>query len=349
MREDTLKAATPSTRGTLIDLFSKAGVSPRRGQKLVDAILGNSKRTPMGLADFTPAGIPLAMERAAKQVRGGNYGTAALESLGAIPGGIATAATKPVRTAIQRKMQKPLGSFKLIQTDGGYNPEFTLVDLHDNKAVTQISGPKVQDNYQVDIRNAPNTNEARMLFEHGQINEKQLLDSIGMPASGTSGEQQFLRIPRESSMLDQLKLQGIDGIGNSTRSGADFGNAASKLKLAEQITQSKDIKKMSGNIEGSRVTGAKSSNADYGGSSMQRISIPDLVKRGNKRGTKAPENRTLPDVHRSRPSSHLPKDEAILGEIEGVLSRRRADKSIRRRPDQYVPMTAEELDAEIPF
>jgi hypothetical protein len=90
-------------------LFGDERPSPER-RRLVEGLLGSNSAgdTGVGLLDLTPAGAPLAIDRAQREARGGNYGGAALEAIGAIPvpafkaadevGSAASALTKAAET-----------------------------------------------------------------------------------------------------------------------------------------------------------------------------------------------------------------------------------------------------------
>lgn len=95
-----LRNYDPTWRDTVAALFMGEGRMSAKRRHLLQALVGSTGlgSTGTSLSDFTPAGTVFALDEAARAADAGNYGQAALNAAGAIPGGVVTgAAAKAAR------------------------------------------------------------------------------------------------------------------------------------------------------------------------------------------------------------------------------------------------------------
>jgi len=281
------------------------------------------------LLDFSPH---RAVDDAISAMRRGDLGQSALSSLGFLPlgGGIPRIA--------QKFKKKPVGSLKTVMLDRGGKrgdyPSYGIVDESDNTLATRITGDiDPQGNYGVHIAAAhgPDTRKhAKELLDQGQITKDQFDDFFGFE---TPIIHEKFRTGSDQLLDDMLKLQGISGgVGDAVRSGTAFGRSIKDIMdTAGPMVLTKPLRKAKGNIEGTRVTGARSRNrmtqqlhedsgdlsnnrlealldemlspgGDAFSSSWQSIPMDRLRNRAIKKGVKPAEDLTVPTPSRFRNS-----------------------------------------------
>lgn len=279
------------------------------------------------LLDFSPH---RAVDDATSAMRRGDLGQAALSSLGFLPlgGGIPRIA--------QKFKKKPVGSLKTVMLNRGGKrgdyPSYGIVDESDNTLVTRITGDiDPEGSYGVNIAAAhgPDTRKhAKELLDQGQITKAQFDDFFGFETPMI--DKKFIT-GSEELLDDILKLQGISGgVGDAVRSGTAFGRSIKGIMdAAGPMVLTKPLREAKGNIEGTRVTGARSrhespltqqiyeDNEIISGNrlenlmqelampfskSWQSIPIDRLRNRAIKQGVKPAEDLTLPTPSRFRNS-----------------------------------------------
>lgn len=325
-RGPELRNAPTTIPNLILDLLQSAGIEGRGVTRQVDKL--------DELLDLSPH---RALDDAASAMRRGDLGQAALSSLGFLP-------LPAIPKIAQKFKKKPVGSLKTVMLDRGGKrgnyPSYGIVDESDNTLVTRITGDiDPQGSYGVNIAAAhgPDTRKhAKELLDQGQITKSQFDDFFGFETPKidkkfTTGSEELLD--------DTLKLQGISGgVGDAVRSGTAFGRSIKDIMdAAGPMVLTKPLRKAKGNIEGTRVTGARSRHEspltqqidedfDYGGSdeiisgnrlenlideifspggdrfskSWQSIPMDRLRNRAIKQGVKPAEDLTLPTPSRFR-------------------------------------------------
>ena len=285
MPSPELRTAESTPRSLFMDALMSVGMSPRRAGRTAEGFLGRTERTPFGFLDLTPAGTPLAAKYSADAFQRGDIKTGFLEALGAIPFGIGRAAKVPLQAGER---------METVMFKGGKYPEYGIIDKSDNSLVTAFGGRVDKGgDFNLEVANAvPFPREVDELLAHGEISPLQAEDIIGGP-----------KIYPHSALLDELKLRGFSGIGNSIRSGTATKNVRGAMDAMRAASRTKPLREAEGDFTGQRITGSRT---------KARVSIPKSRKKAKERGVNPARDVTSPKTFKE-----------MLGAISPTAARRR--------------------------
>ena len=290
-------------------LANKLGVDKHRAQRLGSGIFGDDVeqypgKGQGGLADWTPFGVPEAARRATKAATEGNLTETIAQGLGAIPG-VGPAAKKVtqkvsplIKQLTMREQPKQITStvpnapgkaFRHVQLAEGQNPIYGTVDRYDDSLMNVLTGSKQDNDFHVlvsSIQDEGDIDRIRAATAGGGLTEKQGKDALHSPYySGPFSEEATNTLADRGLIVgNTLKSGGFGGVGKRE------ATTKARLEAAMAIAQTNDLKDLTGDIFGSRVSGAKVGSR---GTSKQRLSIPQLIARGQKRNIAPAEDLTL--------------------------------------------------------
>ena len=357
MSEELRSGPSKTTRDFLTDLLRGFGVNNYTANKQSGNLFGTDEtlfedKGNSGLLDLTPLGILPAARRTGRRLGRGEFGSAALEALGVIPGvipGVGPAAKKAVGT---------LKTKQLIPKAKTAPLRFGIIDESDNSLVNVISADRVGKDHNITVSTSiPNPEEVSELYKQGILNQQQATDTLTGP-----------RVPSSPDLTDELLLMGLRP-GNAVRSGAVTGANTKKhiLDVMGEMSLSKEMVDDTGVLFGHRVTGGKHANRAQMGNAA--ISLPAVRKRAIKKGLKPPKRLkestewkeysearrrdelnadTVPEPHPPRDPSHALEDTLQEEEVRRWWRDNRPYGRPRAMSDQELDRALEELvtDAE---